>query len=152
MATLKHYRQNGHRPSFSKFPLGYAGISNRLSYGTEVDCECGWSAKVNEPKPEAVVLHNDHLREVKNLIETGAVMVRFTLDYTDHYLSILAEAEENDREAIVAYATVVAEKREGHVLTLDVAYGGDGWVARELAEETEAQIGPHGSMERLANA
>lgn len=64
--TLKALRTGDeHRPSFSKFPLGYQGISNRLSYGTEVTCRCGWSTKVNEPKKAAVEEHDEHLREVQ---------------------------------------------------------------------------------------
>lgn len=61
--TMKHLRENGHWPTFSRRRVG-SSWQNRPLYGWSVTCECGWHQQTNEPKQEAAEWHKDHLRDL----------------------------------------------------------------------------------------
>lgn len=81
------------------------------------------------------------------------IRVRFTLDYSDHLYAQATAAIDADREAILAYGSIVSESQQenGAKRIYTVEYeDSDGWEARGQAEETSAQIGLHATMERIS--
>lgn len=80
------------------------------------------------------------------------IIVRWTLDYGEHYASMLAPALEADREKLIAYGSIIEEKgiTEDAVKVYVVEYDHPGWEARGLVEETQTEIGHHASFEKVS--
>lgn len=52
-----------HDPTFRKFVRGYARISGRPVYGTNIRCSCGWTERTNENTREATRIHRAHVKQ-----------------------------------------------------------------------------------------
>ena len=64
MTTLQQRAEAlGHSLAFQRRSLGRS-FFNRPTFGWLVSCSCGWEKRVNDTRPQAQVVANDHARSV----------------------------------------------------------------------------------------